>query len=69
MPRKDDQSMEDEGLRVVDTSEMLTKEELKELKKLASLSRTTKVIAAVIFSLVGFLGFPQIVEWVIKHWH
>jgi len=54
------------GLRLIDTSESLTLEELKELKKLASVSKATRVVLALIFAVVSITGLPHVVGWVSK---
>ena len=64
--RKDDDSDDSCGLRVVDTSESLTLDELKELKKLAGLSKATRLILGFIFALVGLTGLPMIIDFVTK---
>lgn len=60
---------EGENLRIVDTSDTLTIEELRELKKLASLSKTTRVVVGVAFAIVGVMGFPTVIEWLAKYIH
>jgi hypothetical protein len=58
--------MPNDDLKIIDTSQGLTKEELAELKRLAAMSKSAKVIVGVIFSLMMFVGFDQLVEW-FKH--
>lgn len=58
--------MSNDDLKIIDTSQGLTKEELIELKKLAAMSKSAKVIFGVIFSIMMFVGFDQVVEW-FKH--
>lgn len=58
---------EQESLRIVDTTNVLTKEELKELKQLASLSKTSKFVLGVIFAVVSVTGLPVILDWLFKH--
>lgn len=58
---------EEESLQVVDTSDVLTKEELLELKKLASLSKTTRTFFAFAMAIVALFGIDKIVEIVGKH--
>lgn len=55
-------------LQVVDTANVLTKEELHELKRLAQLSRSTRIVVAVLFAVVSTLGIPSVMEWFHKHW-
>ena len=57
---------DDESLKIVDTSNVLTREELRELKRLASLSKTAKVIVSVIFGAIALLGADHLMEW-FKH--
>ena len=59
-------SRDDESLKIVDTSDVLTKEELKELKRLASLSKTAKIIVSVIFGAIALIGADHVMEW-FKH--
>lgn len=54
---------DDDSLRVIDTSNSLTKEELAELKKLAAMSKTAKVIFSVVFSIMMFVGADHLIEW------
>lgn len=54
---------------IVDTSDRLTLEELRELKKLAQLSRTTRVAVSIMFAIVGTLGLPVVLGWFNKHWN
>ena len=53
----------DDSLRVIDTSNSLTREELAELKKLAAMSKTAKVIFSVVFSIMMFVGADHLIEW------
>lgn len=57
---------DDDSLRVIDTSNSLTKEELAELKKLAAMSKTAKIIFSVVFSIMMFVGVDHLIEW-FKH--
>lgn len=57
---------DDESLKVIDTSNGLTREELAELKKLAAMSKTAKIIFSVVFSIMLFVGFDHLLEW-FKH--
>ena len=54
---------EDDALKVIDTSNVLTKEELQELKKLASMSKLAKVAFSIIFSLIMLIGADHLIEW------
>ena len=57
---------DDDSLRVIDTSNSLTKEELMELKKLAAMSKTAKFLFGIVFSVLLFIGFDHLFEW-FKH--
>jgi hypothetical protein len=59
-------SHDDDSLRVIDTSNSLTKEELIELKKLAAMSKTAKFLFGIVFSVLLFIGFDHLFEW-FKH--
>jgi len=56
----------EESLKVIDTSDVLTKDELRELKRLASLSKTAKVIVSVVFGAIALIGADHLFEW-LKH--
>ncbi len=55
--------MSDENLKIIDTSDSLTKEELQELKKLAALSKSARVFMSLVFAIVVFVGFDKLFEW------
>ncbi len=57
------------GIPLIDDSQGLTLEELAEIKKLVALSKTTKIVAGVIFGVIGVLGLPAILSWVSKHFN
>jgi hypothetical protein len=57
-----------DDLELVDTSHKLTYEELTELKKLAQLSKSTRIVFGVIFGVLTVLGIPTIISWFNKHW-
>ena len=54
---------DDKSLKVIDTSDGLTKEELLELKKLAAMSKTAKLLFTVVFSIMMFVGVDHLIEW------
>jgi hypothetical protein len=56
-------SDDNESLKVIDTSGGLTKEELAELKKLAAMSKTAKIIFSIVFSIMMFVGADHLLEW------
>lgn len=53
-------------IQLVDTTELLTKEELKELKSLASYAKSLRWILAGFAGAAGFFGLDRIGEW-FKH--
>lgn len=57
---------DDDSLKIIDTSGGLTKDELIELKRLASLSRTAKLIMSCVIGAIALFGVDHLVEWV-KH--
>jgi hypothetical protein len=60
---------DEESLRIVDTDDVLTLQELHELKKLANMSMTTRSIVVVVFGIVAVTGLPWIVDFISKHVH
>lgn len=58
--------MSNDDLKIIDTSQGLTKDELLELKKLAAMSKSAKFFLSIVFSLLLFVGFDHLIEW-IKH--
>ena len=69
MPLDSQQEREDAGeeLRVVDTSYLLTREELVELKRLASLSKSAKLLLGMVFAVLTIFKVPDILEWGLTH--
>jgi len=59
----------DYRLTLIDTSKGLTVEELTELKQLASLSKTAKLIVGIGFGILTIFGVPDILAWLGKHFH
>ena len=57
-------------LEVVDdvSPNKLTLTEIKELKRLANMSRTARVIAAVVLGVITLFGFPSIIAFFKAHW-
>lgn len=55
--------MPNDDLKIIDTSQGLTKEELLELKRLAAMSKSAKFFLSIVFSLFLFVGFDHLVEW------
>jgi len=56
-----------QDLQLIDTEDALTVEELRELKKLASLSKTTRVVFGVIFGVLALTGIQPVLEWFTTH--
>ena len=50
-------------LEVVDTSDKLTKDEVKELKALAQMSKTAKWFIATGIALVSLFGMDKLAAW------
>lgn len=63
------QDREDAGeeLRIVDTSYILTREELVELKRLASLSKSAKLLLGMVFAVLTIFKVPDVLEWGLAH--
>jgi len=63
------QDREDAGeeLRIVDTSYILTREELVELKRLASLSKSAKLLLGMVFAVLTIFKVPDVLEWGLSH--
>lgn len=53
-------------LHLIDTSESLTLDELRELKKIAQMSRTAKTFLAVTIALVALFGIDKVID-LLKH--
>lgn len=54
-------------LEVVDTQDVLTKEELTELKRLAHASRVVKWVVVTIFGLISMFGFDRVIAFITEH--
>ena len=57
---------EPETLRVIDTSETLTLDELKELKKLAAMSKIAKGVIAMVIGGITLVGVDKLVDFIHK---
>ena len=53
-------------LHLIDTSESLTLDELRELKQIAQMSKTAKAFLAVTLALIALFGIDKVIE-LIKH--
>jgi len=60
-------SDEKESLEIVDTRNVLTVEELQELKKLASMSKTARAVIAIVIGGVMLIGGDKLIELVQAH--
>jgi hypothetical protein len=56
-------SQQKQDLQLIDTEDALTMEELRELKKLANLSKTTRVVFGVIFGILALTGINPFITW------
>jgi hypothetical protein len=57
-----------ENLRVIDTENALTKEELRELKRIAHASQAARWLIAIGIAVVGLVGIDHIIDFVQRHW-
>lgn len=53
-----------EKLEIVDTSRVLTEDELQELKKLVAMSKMARVAFAMILGAISLVGIDHLVTWV-----
>ena len=60
MPEKKD-------IELVDTTDVLTKDELRELKKLAQASKIVKWLVVTVFGVVSLLGVDKITAFFVEH--
>lgn len=58
---------EKETLKIIDTRDGLTREELRELKALANMSKTAKTIMAFVIGALGLFGVDHVVTWLNAH--
>lgn len=58
---------ESQKLLIVDTTRSLTLEEFTELKKLAGISKTTRLFLGLLFAFVTITGLPVIMTWLQSH--
>jgi len=58
---------ENESLKIVDTSDSLTKDELQELKRLASLSKTARTVIAVVIGAIMLVGGDKLLGFLQSH--
>lgn len=60
MPEKKD-------IELVDTTDVLTKDELRELKKLAQASKIVKWLVVTVFGVVSLFGVDKITAFFVEH--
>ena len=53
-------------LHLIDTSESLTLDELRELKKIAAMSKTAKAFLAIVIALIALFGLDKVVDFIQK---
>lgn len=58
---------EDDDLRVIDTSKLLTLDELKELKRLAAMSKSARFFFALVLGAISLFGIDKLMEIVANH--
>ena len=54
----------EEHLKIIDTKDSLTLDELQELKKLAAMSRTARAVIAVVIGALMLVGGDKLIEFV-----
>ena len=57
----------EEHLKIIDTKDSLTLDELQELKKLAAMSRTARAVIAVVIGALMLVGGDKLIEFVQAH--
>ena len=60
--------IESELLHVVDTEDVLTKDDVAELKRLAQASRVVRYLVGFAIGIVMLFGFDHIVTWISRIW-
>ena len=60
-------SENEESLKIIDTRDSLTLEELQELKKLAAMSKTARTIIALVIGALMLVGGDKLIELVQAH--
>lgn len=58
---------ESENLKIVDTRDRLTLDELQELKKLAAMSKTARTVIAVVIGAIMLIGGDKLIDLVQAH--
>ena len=60
-------SEHEESLKVIDTKDSLTVDELQELKKLAAMSKTARTVIAVVVGAIMLVGGDKLIDFVQAH--
>ena len=60
-------SDEKENLEIIDTKNVLTVEELQELKRLVNMSKTARTVIAIVIGGVMLIGGDKLIELVQAH--
>ena len=60
-------SENEESLKIIDTRDSLTLEELQELKKLAAMSKTARTIIALVIGALMLVGGDKLIDFVQAH--
>jgi hypothetical protein len=57
----------EESLKVIDTKDSLTVDELQELKKLAAMSKTARTVIAVVIGAIMLIGGDKLIDIIQAH--
>ena len=60
-------SEHEESLKVIDTRDSLTVDELQELKKLAAMSKTARTVISVVIGAIMLVGGDKLIDFVQAH--
>ena len=60
-------SEHEESLKVIDTRDSLTVDELQELKRLAAMSKTARTVIAVVIGAIMLVGGDKLIDFVQAH--
>ena len=60
-------SEHEESLKIIDTKDSLTVDELQELKKLAAMSKTARTVIAVVIGAIMLVGGDKLIDFVQAH--
>lgn len=59
---------DEQSIKVIDTEDALTKEELCELKRLAAMSKAARWVVAGIIGVLMFIGYDHAIEMLRRMW-